>query len=403
MFLIIVVVVLTIVTLVGHGIWATIAFLIRTLSSGSPRGGCTQCGQRRVKKQDAFCPRCKVPYGLTGTDLRASDALAAGRQLKQFVEQGTMDLATHNHWMELLRQQYFSAIGETPAEAPDVLALLNADELPTSPKRTLPSRADIEPQSARAAADTPSVPPAETADIVFAEVVDEAPARAAPPADSAGEPSPLTPVPVKRSVSFDDLPAREPAAPRRSFADLLSGFMEEKNIRWGELISGILIVGSAIGLVVSLRSTFSRFPYFSPFLFMLITLAIFGAGMYTLKRWTLVATSRGVLTISLLLVPLNFLAAVVLPNDAEVTGGLYWTAVVVGISVFSLVVYWASRALLKNSWWQLMLGVLGPCVGQLIVDSQAHAAVTAMAATLLFGLAWLSLLVSTSGNLFLSC
>ena len=41
-----------------------------------------------------------------------------------------------------------------------------------------------------------------------------------------------------------DVAARTPApAPRKPFATLFAAFMEEKNIRWGELVSGVLIVG----------------------------------------------------------------------------------------------------------------------------------------------------------------
>jgi hypothetical protein len=99
-------------------------------------------------------------------------------------------------------------------------------------------------------------------------------------------------------------------------ADILSAFMQERNIRWGELVSGLLIVGSAAGLVLSLRDQLREWiPFFPAFLFLLGTAAIHGAGLYTLRRWNLASTSRGVLTISLLLVPLNFLAAILISGD----------------------------------------------------------------------------------------
>ena len=93
-----------------------------------------------------------------------------------------------------------------------------------------------------------------------------------------------------------------PPLPQRSFAEMLAGFMEKRNIRWGELASGLLIVGSAVGLVISLREELrDRIPYFSAMVFMLLTAAIHGAGTYTLKRWKLRNTSRGVLLIGMLL------------------------------------------------------------------------------------------------------
>ncbi len=91
--------------------------------------------------------------------------------------------------------------------------------------------------------------------------------------------------------------------------------MEEKNIRWGELISGLLIVGSSVGLVISLWATLKQaIPYFPVAVFLAATAAMHGAGLYTLRRWRLRSTSRGLLLISTLLVPLNVLAAMVL-ND----------------------------------------------------------------------------------------
>ena len=125
------------------------------------------------------------------------------------------------------------------------------------------------------------------------------------PLDRADNEEPATPVPV---------PVAPPAQP---LSNLLSAFMEDKNIRWGELVAGMLIVISAVGLVISLWATLKdTIPYFPALIFMLVTAAIFGAGMYTLRRWKLESTSRGLLIISMLLIPLNFLAAIALsPED----------------------------------------------------------------------------------------
>lgn len=45
-----------------------------------------------------------------------------------------------------------------------------------------------------------------------------------------------------------DLPDPPPREPRRTFSEVMSTFMHEKNMRWGELASGIMIVLSAVGL-----------------------------------------------------------------------------------------------------------------------------------------------------------
>ena len=38
------------------------------------------------------------------------------------------------------------------------------------------------------------------------------------------------------------LPLDHATAPKRSWTDLMAGFMEEKNILWGELVGGLLIL-----------------------------------------------------------------------------------------------------------------------------------------------------------------
>ena len=154
----------------------------------------------------------------------------------------------------------------------------------------------------------------------------------------------------------DETPAAtvppSPPAPQRSFAEMMAGFMEKRNIRWGELASGLLIVGSAVGLVISLRDELrDRIPYFSALVFMLITAAIHGSGTYTLKRWKLRNTSRGVLLIGMLLIPLNFLAACLLNGSPEqrraLTDPLLWTAVIVGTVAYSLMSWFSTRNLFQ--------------------------------------------------------
>ena len=149
----------------------------------------------------------------------------------------------------------------------------------------------------------------------------------------------------------ESLPATPPV-PRRSLPEMMAGFMEKRNIRWGELASGLLIVGSAVGLVISLREELrDRIPYFSALVFMLITAAIHGAGTYTLKRWKLRNTSRGVLLIGMLLIPLNFLAACLLNGSPEqqrsLSDPLFWCAVGVGTIAYSAMSWFSTRNLFQ--------------------------------------------------------
>ena len=96
--------------------------------------------------------------------------------------------------------------------------------------------------------------------------------------------------------------------------------MEERNIRWGELIGGLLLVCSSVALVVSLWNQLQQIPYFQSFIFVAVSAAVFGVGLYAHHRWKLEATSRGLLLIGTLLVPLNFVAMAILSRGVEATG-----------------------------------------------------------------------------------
>ena len=82
--------------------------------------------------------------------------------------------------------------------------------------------------------------------------------------------------------------------------------MEERNIRWGELVGGLLIVCCSVALVISFWSKIAERPFLKFFVFNGVTAVLFGVGFYTHSRWKLRTTSHGLLIIATLLVPLNF-------------------------------------------------------------------------------------------------
>ena len=192
---------------------------------------------------------------------------------------------------------------------------------------------------------------------------------------------PVRPQP-SASAPWDDLPdeSETPPAPRRTWAELLQAFMEDKNIRWGELLSGILIIGSAVGLVLSLREQLQEtIPYFPSLMFLLIIGMVHGAGNYTYRRWKLETTSRGVLVIGMLLIPLGLLAACLLSAKGEVrevTDPLYLTAVVIGLGGYGAMAHYSSRLLLPERPLPLAVGVLGPAVSTLLIHRAASHSIT---------------------------
>src|SRR5436309_2410745 len=113
------------------------------------------------------------------------------------------------------------------------------------------------------------------------------------------------------SVS-DDKPSAP--RPRRGLAAALAAFMEERNILWGELVGGLLVVGCSLALIISLWPTFRDNPLFKWTVFTGAVSAVYGAGLYTLRRWRLESTSRGLLVIAVLMTPVCQLA-LALPGD----------------------------------------------------------------------------------------
>jgi hypothetical protein len=184
------------------------------------------------------------------------------------------------------------------------------------------------------------------------------------------------------------VPPREPVVPpprRRSLGELLAGFMEDRNILWGELVGGLLIVGCSIALVISLWHTLEENPYTPFFIFFGISTALFGAGLYTLHHWKLEATSRGLLVIATLLVPLNFL---VLPSVlSEATEWRWVEPLIAGVALIAYtgLISLAGRVLTPQGRWLLPVAVLGPAIGPILAASFLSGSIPALGQFLLLG------------------
>jgi len=161
---------------------------------------------------------------------------------------------------------------------------------------------------------------------------------------------------------------REPDPDRLKLSDMLRGFMEERNIRWVELISALLIVGCAVGLVISLWATLQQaVPYFPALLFLTVTAGIHQAGMYTLRRWKLKSTSRALLAIAALLVPLSYLTIVALSQHRQSSDTTYWVTICLSTLAYGWMTYSTGKVLYPAGRWWLWLGVMGPSVAQLLI------------------------------------
>jgi hypothetical protein len=176
-----------------------------------------------------------------------------------------------------------------------------------------------------------------------------------------------------RVVAKKPVPAA-PAPPRRSWGEMLAGFMEERNILWGELVGGLLIVGCSIALVISLRKTLEDVPYFPFFIIGAVTAALIGAGRYTLSHWKLESTSRGLLVIGTMLVPLSFMVLGGLSSGR--TGDLWELGIeTAALALFSWFVHGAAGILIRPALgtaarapdWLATAAIMGCSAGQLLV------------------------------------
>jgi hypothetical protein len=317
--------VLTLVAIVGHGIWILVAAIFRAMAGSSTstpqsnrpvRNHCPVCDEF-TPEGIRFCPNCGLDLDSRNAS-RIKRLRTAAIEVNVLAEQKELDRETANRVVSCLDQR-----------VRDLHAPLSRRSETEAPTRAIP---------------VPASPP---------------------------------PIPVARLVSPDSIsetdtakinPTAAPTAesdhePRRS---VFVRFMEERNILLGELVGGLLIVGCSIALVLTLWRSLEGLPYFPFLLSFTITAALFGAGQYTLHHWKLASTSRGLLIISLLLTPLNLL---LLANPGTDAGGGWVDALIkiVAVLAFVGIVRAASRDLIGTGLlpgpidrrWLLAFAVVG--------------------------------------------
>ncbi len=347
-YLIVVFILLALVTVVGHGIWIGIARLF----GGSPR-----------KPSASRCPRCGL--GLSGN--RCAACAWPGPQ-KTNASEAFAQLAA-----QVARLEDLAIIDSKTRTAFD--AVLDAQRKDRATAQA----------PARPAAAPPETPPVVVEPVITATL-------AAPASPSSARPDPLAPSPAERAAAFvarqraaDEVKALATSAgapqasaphvappPRASWADWLGGFMEERNIRWGELVGGLLIVCSSIALVISFWSAIEARPWLKFLLFNGVTAATFGAGFYCERRLRLPTTAEGLLTIGALLVPLNFLAIAALSSAPDARNLVILGAEAVSAVLFAALVYFAARVLVRRDAPLFTLGVMTPALANLLVRRFIH-------------------------------
>jgi hypothetical protein len=352
--LIVLSILLVLVTLVGHGIWVALEWFFREVGGSKPKPHvnplsisqsssiqrpCHNCGYSLLI-QMKFCGVCGAQRLSLAQEELIRELEGTLRQLERLHQAGALDEVNFRVLkikIENEREQILFPRGRPgAARQPSLFA--------PGTKVQFPPKSVTEAAQQKAPFITPAT---------FSERASE---QAAPKFGAWAKDS-------------DEAKAVPPVLkpPRKPFAEVLAAFMEQSNVRWGEIIGGILIIGCSTALVISLWAQISRVPVMKFLIFTSVTAALFGVGFYTEHHWKLPTTSRGILTIATLLVPLNFLAIAAVSSGAAPSGALVIVSELIAPALFLCLVYFAGRVITPKWPHLLAAGALGSSVGQLLV------------------------------------
>ena len=164
-----------------------------------------------------------------------------------------------------------------------------------------------------------------------------------------------------------DQPEIEQKPARQPWSVWFSAFLEEKNIRWGELVGGLLIVSGTVALVISFWSAIAERPLLKFGVLNGVTAALFGVGIHAARRWKLTTTSQGILITSMLLVPLNFLAIAAFTDASETLNRVTFAGESLSTLLLATLVFLAARIVTPRWPILLLIGIMVPSVTQLFI------------------------------------
>lgn len=377
---------LFVISIIGHLFWVFMGWLWNLVAQ-SP---CEECGSRRLKK--LVCEKCSVANpkivksnipipvvggaqgpssskGSTSNDKPslAGDLLAARRLVQHAKITGLLDaesLAIFNTSIERLAQRVVnSSLGTTVStgETDQVIGKVEVSQVP----------AKVASTEGKGRSDRDVVISREVLPVVDNQRVKE-PVKAV----ASVEVHPLDQLEESEQDSRRVISGRKAVeqmqrGAKQWTAEMISAFMERSNIRWMELIAASLVVVCSVGLVISLWSTLAATSRFFPsMVFMLATVGVHGAGQYTLKKWKLQNTSRGILHIALMLIPLAVMIGILLAqgNRAGISQGpilmdwQYWTMLLMGIGVYGGLAVTAAQSLFVRAWLPVAIMTIVGCL-----------------------------------------
>jgi hypothetical protein len=345
-------VVLAFIVVLGHCTWLLIAWFFRQLLGSTKESPdvlisrpwmCLNCGSE-VSARLPVCNHCGTVRPTELTIERLRDLAATARQIERFERTGRLTGENLSELKNLIETEQVRLTSNTSGQSVSTAPIVETERESTA------TLSKTEPQIVSSPV------------VVAASFLSTEDNKVS---ESAGAPF-TNEVIIRPAIELEKKEITPPRRQRRPFTEVLKSFMEESNIRWGEIIGGLLIIGCSTALVVSLWAQISQIPVLKFLIFTTVTAVLFGIGLYTEHRWKLPTTSRGILTIATLLVPLNFLAiaAVSLSNTS---GMLVIASELAAPAIFLCLVYFAGRVIAPGCAHVLSAGVLGSSIGQLLV------------------------------------
>ena len=361
LFVLILGLILLVVTVVGHGIWVTVALIFggskprQSLTDKYPT--CPRC-RTALQPDDHRCIVCHWPNALETGERRPEVLQAIQRQLDHYLRLGMVSPAAFERVKKILGNATFA--DPTPAVMEAEIVEATIVDQPAAAIEPTPAEAGTaepgftwigEGTSEQEPIVKPNVEP--VAQSTVAETNQTAAARAEQYAASRAASAP-EPVPARRK-------------PREALGNLLSAFLEEKNIRWGEIIGGLLIICCSTALVISFWSEIAARPILQFCIFNGVSAALFGIGFYTNRKWNIHTTSQGLLIISILLVPLNFLAIAAFTDRSPPTDLFSLGGEGLSLAIFSVLTFLGARTITPGNSLPATIGVMLPSLMQLLI------------------------------------
>ena len=366
---VIVAIVLVVVTLIGHGIWVTIAWVIRQFTqrqagvTDRTRARCPVC-QTQIRGASQ-CAGCGWSEGATS---KSSPLAIAANQVESLLQRGLVDRDAGDHVISvLLREQSRPSHSSTPVVSTDRprtgTAARPGEDVAAPAEEIITAQVVTSPQGPSIAQTSAHQEPT-TGERGGSHATPPEPAPTASPAERVREYA-------ARRQQADQLgspPDAQQAGPRRKpWGQFLAAFMEEKNIRWGELIGGLLIVSCSIALVISFWAKIAEHPFLKFGIFNGVTGVLFAVGFHAARRWKLPTTSQGLLIIAALLVPLNFLAIAAFSGAAPPSSLWAIAGEILSVMLFAVLVYHAGKTIVTDWPLALTVGVIAQSIVQLLV------------------------------------